>query len=358
MFEKLNAIDIGTYNTKFVSGRQGFNQGSLEVSSADMVRTPAGAIKDGSIIDPQALANALREQIDKLKRHSKDTVITTSSSRVIIRDIVVPKVGGGDLKRMMQMDATTHLPVSRDDHIIDYKVIEEIAPKGKGEVPQYKVMLVAVPVDILNGYAEFLRYCGLQCYSIDFAGNSLSKQIADEMKDKNLTTAIIDIGHKTTTATMMTNGKFQFYRIFPCGGETMTKAIAKKLGVSMDVAENLKKEHGVICEDESGQTGENMEVSMAIKQVLDPFMQELSSYFEFYISREAGNSIDKIVLVGGGSLVSNIEDYMMKSSNILVRKHKRRVPFDKNRKVDKKKMERSELADIGIYFANCLGALK
>lgn len=355
MFERLNAIDIGSCYIKIASGRKKMN-GSIDLRSVDIVGTPPGLIEDGVITNPQLLADSLRKPINRLVRFSQETILTVESSRIITRDILVPKVPTKDLERMMQMEAENHLPVGRGDHIVDYKVIDEIPPPMPGEAAQYKVMLVALPIDISNRYAEFLSCSGLNCYSIDFSGNSLAKQVTTEMKEKDLTTVILDIGHKSTSATMMSNGRFQFFRSFPFGGEMMTRSIADRLALGMEAAESLKKEYG-LAGDETALDGHGLHVSAAIQDVLNPFLHNLASYFEFYVSREAGNAIDKIVLTGGGSLMKNIESYVMKTFNIETTKHKRKVPLG-GKKSGSAKVSKSQRKEVGAYFANCLGAIK
>jgi Tfp pilus assembly PilM family ATPase len=208
-------------------------------------------------------------------------------------------------------------------------------------------MMVAIPKYMIHNYLEFLKCAELECYSIDFSGNSLAKQIASEVDSgvgRLQNVVIVDIGHKSTTVTVTVNGKFRFHRRFPYACETMFQAVCERIHCPWDEAKSLTRKYGIMPCDETGYAGQYVDVSFAVKDVLNRLCGEIAEYFS-----EIGIAADKIVLVGGGSALKNIDEFMRKAFNTHVTKHTR---------VGNAKVDETEEADLGIYYASCLGAFK
>ncbi|MDR0930600.1 MAG: pilus assembly protein PilM [Clostridiales bacterium] len=307
MYQRINAFDIGGFNIKVVSGQVTMKR--IDVSSASVFPTPEGLVVDGLITEPQVLAEYLRGELSQIKRFSKEIIATVTSKAIIIRDINVPKVNSLEFTRMMRHEAIENLPVTLDDHIIDYKIIEEVNGENGAE---YRVMLVAIPRNIVSSYLEFLRAIGMDCKGIDFAGNSVSKLIVrQDAKEKfKKTTAVLDLGHTSSAVTIMHRGAFKYYRIFS---------------------------HGV------------GELSLEF-ETLDKLLEEIKTFFDFYMSRESGNTIDKITILGGGALIEGVIPYIEQKLLIPINLWQTRGVVRLSRE--------ARMGDNIVQFANAIGALR
>ncbi|WP_094547033.1 type IV pilus assembly protein PilM [Petroclostridium xylanilyticum] len=365
LFPKFIALDIGTCNTKMI---QAMVIGSkINVDKFAMFPTPQYSIDDGRIMDADMLAEQIKKHLESNRMRAKNAIITISGTSIITREIILPRANGREFKAMVDMEAPQYFPVDMDNYILDYKVLEEIK-NGKGA--QYRTILVAVPANIIQGYIQLMEKCGLHIYAIDFVGNSIVKLMRNEMmqrcnkkskegKNSDIkelantedTVAVVDIGCKTTTVTILSKGILKFNRILLYGSENFSTLIANNLGITFEEAERKKQRKGrIILSDEQQQDAEMVAISEGIRSVLLGFIDDIGHFFDFYNSRNTGNRIDKIYLTGGGSMVRDISEYLENALNI---KTERIIEFEN---VNYPRQD-GTFQEIQVYFANCLGAV-
>ncbi|MDR1102114.1 MAG: pilus assembly protein PilM [Clostridiales bacterium] len=351
MFQKLGAIDVGSCNIKMARGRR-LIRGAI-CDGVSLIHTPDGMAPNGLITQPKELAAALEEPVREMRDYSAEIVMIAASDKVLARRMFLPNVtrsASRTIGGLVRDAAEREFAIESDDYTIDYKVIGEAVKNAEKSVKGIFVMTVAVPNDIIRSYSEFLRECGLSCRSIDFSGNALVKQVLSEGAGRaGRSMAVVDIGHKATSVAIASNGKFQYYRAFPYGGEAMTLAIADRLKCSVEQAEDMKKKYGIMPCDEVGFAGQCVDVSHAVKAVLSRLAGEISEFFDFYVERNADNPLERITLSGGGAMVKNLDEFMVKIYNI---------PISKRTRVGSMGRGKDTNNEIGMYFTSCLGALK
>jgi type IV pilus assembly protein PilM len=406
-FSRFLAFDIGTYNTKIV---QASIRGSkINVSKFAMFSTPQNTVDDGNILNVNVLAEQIKKHLKSNKMKEKKAVITISGTSIITREIVLPKANQRELQAMINIEAPQYFPVNMDNYILDYKVLEEIKVE---DGVQYRIILVAVPFKVIDGYVQLMSKCNLHLNAIDFVGNSIVKLMKNEILERSInknlknkknvsnnqnrqnneidtlleqritkvyqneslsvntallekqeiehtqneevaesdTVAVIDIGCHNTTITILSKGVLKFNRILLYGSNDFSKNISSNLHLSLEQAEQKKISRGMIMLSEDiAQDSETIVISESIRAVLLNFIDDVSRLFDFYNSRETGNRIDRIYLIGGGALVKGIEEYI---ENALTIKTERIHRYKSIRFSNK-----TNFNDYIIYFSNCLGAV-
>ena len=390
---KFLSLDIGVYNTKMVQisvwGKK------AKVTKSIMFSTPNGAIEDGRIADVDALSDRIKKHITLNGFTAKETVITISGTSIITREITLPKVSRKELDNIIEMESPQSFPVDLANYLLDYKILEELNTE---EGVKYRILMIAAPLNIIDGYVELITKCGLNLYSIDYIGNSIVKFISNEilksnreidalkaktllqndafkyMLDRNMSilkfvnnetlqggqskylthndsVAVIDIGAKTTTVTIVANGTMQFSRMLLYGGEKITEAISEFLDISFEQAEEKKKKYGIILDvDEKDWDEEELLINESIRRAFSSFIDDITHFFDFYNSRGQGNWIDHIYLVGGGALLKGIDEYI---ENIFNAKTE---VLNKFNSVSYSK-RCFKVGSNQIFFPNCIGAV-
>ncbi|NLY44103.1 MAG: type IV pilus assembly protein PilM [Clostridiaceae bacterium] len=351
---KTIALEIGSCNTKIAQVK--VSGSKIYVDRFAMIPTPPGTVDDGRIMDIPVMAENIMEVLRTKKMRKKNAVITISGTSVITREVIMPKVKPKELHKMIMMESVQYFPVNIDNYVLDYKVLEEITNVKSS---QYRVLLVAVPVAIIEGYVQLAEACGLKVLSIDFAGNSIVKFMKNELmydskkekKENEGAVAILDIGCKTTTVSILSKGIFQFNRILHYGSQDFTNMIAKNLDISFEKADKLKiKKANIMYYDTELGIPELVSVSKSIRTVLIDIVDDLSRFFDFYRSRSTGNRIDRIYLVGGGSLIKGLDEYFEETFNIAT---ERISEFN----TVLYRGSYVEFYEVQPFFANCLGAV-
>jgi len=274
--------------SKLIFGRQ-------KNEIANIIKTPEGLIQGGLILDPKILYKEMQKNISRIKEYSNNVAVSIFSPQIKTKTAKINKSNLNEVIYRQQL--------ANKDYFSDYKILEK-----SGDI--LDVMQVNVPKNIIQSYIEFFNLADLNCQKIDFIGNSLSK-----IKILNTagTTAIVDIGSRHTNVVIQKDGKFEDYRVLNHGGFTMTNAIAKALNIDFSPAEKIKIKNGISPSSRKMLNKELEVVDEAIKSDLDILLLEIQSYFNLYVMTGRNRqNVEQITLVGGGSLLRNLDEYIMK----------------------------------------------
>ena len=142
-----------------------------------------------------------------------------------------------------------------------------------------------------------------------------------DLDERNLGTALIDIGGGTTDVIVYYNNSILHTGAVPLGGTNITNDIAHGIRCPLDKAELIKCEYGIakesLASDEKyisiiGKNGRNdLEISQKdIAKIIEPRMKEIFIMAKNEISNTEhdDNLTFGIVITGGGSKLKHIED--------------------------------------------------
>jgi len=317
IYKRCLCIEIGNYNTKIVQYRK---LGPKEiVEKYQVFRTPENSIHDGKIIDLDSLAVIIQVKLNENSFKIKDVIFTISGTSIITREILLPKANEKELKAMIEMNASDYLPINLSNYILDFKVLREVAVEGGS---QLRVLLVAVPNMIIEGFISLSEKCGLNILAIDYSGNSFYKAVQKEInwrrEKKGIKVdsyAVFDIGSKTTSVIIVSEGFLEFSNMLQYGSKNMDIAISQRNGIDEDKAEELKIQKGNVSG--SGNNTEELSfVGDSVRSVLITMTDDISNFFEYYLSRKTGNTIDMIFTTGCGSRLDGLEEYFQRAFGI------------------------------------------
>lgn len=152
--------------------------------------------------------------------------------------------------------------------------------------------------------------------------------------------AIADVGSTRTQISVLIAGETCFSREIGVGGTDMTQAIARRLAVETDEAEQVKRIPG---ENE-------VEVLEALESVIDDLVGELAMSLDFVENHE-GLSVGKVLLTGGGAATPGLLEAIVQSTQCEV------AMWDlfENVKVDETVVDKEELEKFGASLAIAVG---
>jgi len=339
---------MGSKNIHILVGSSYKN--SIQVDKALVIPTPSKALADGRIEDAAALQSAILQGLSASKIRAKKVIVTVNSSSIITREITLPVVKEEDLSSMVEYEIAQYLPITLDDYVIDYKVLDKL----EEDVPKYRLQVAVVPKALTSGYFHFISDLNLKPAVLDIHSNSVSKLFAYPMVlngdipySLDQTLAVIDMGHERTNVHIISKGKMEFSRLVPLGGANIDADIAGALDIPLSEAEGLKMAK---C-DLAGLKAENerdRRVNQAIEARINLWAGEIQRIFQYYSSRNTGNQINSIFLSGGSSNLSGIESYLERLWNI---------PTRKLNKVDTVKILKKQNDFRPELYLNNLGAL-
>ena len=124
---------------------------------------------------------------------------------------------------------------------------------------------------------------------------------------------ILDIGHETTKAYFVQNRQITSCHICYTGGRVINEIIASTYNIPLDEAIVYKHENCfLLTDDEYSEVDDDQEdFAKLMDKALSPLIQDLKKW-ELGFRVKQGSSIQKILLCGGSSNISNIENYIAK----------------------------------------------
>ncbi len=234
-------LDIGSSLIKVVEARSG--KTGPQITALGVCPTPEGTVADDVIMDPQGLGRAIRQLLSESGIQTKRCVSSVSGqSSVVVRIIEVPKMTKKELAETMKWEIERHVPFSANEVVMDFAAIEK--PTDAQDDQNMEVLLAVAQQDLVNRHVETLFAAGLDPVAIDVEPLAASRSVIDSstMGEDTQTVALVNIGNDLTDISVFQNGLLAFPRSLPIAGKAITRALSDSLQITLDQAEQLKRE--------------------------------------------------------------------------------------------------------------------
>lgn len=303
-------IDIGSATIKIVKMKKNyeFNKWILE-------SVPTGMINQGRIEAIEPLAEIIKNALKTYKINIKDCALYISGNEVIVREFILPEMEHEQLLANVSEEIFSMLPTDHEEYVIDYKILEYI--KGEdNELGQFRVLVGAIPEELVEDYLDALKKAGLKVRYVDVLPNITGKlcnyMYKGNTKETRRNICIIDMGAKKTEMVIAKDGDYYLHKLINYGGEYLTSQIASKLDKDVIEAEEYK------CRTNFFTGDKNDPVNKEVYEYFELISRDYIRTMEFYSNR-SGKKVDRIYLMGGGSLLMGLPEYMQEQLGIEVR---------------------------------------
>jgi type IV pilus assembly protein PilM len=264
--------------------------GAMDVDAAEMKK----ALEEGGDYLALNLRKLLSEKILGALP-SAQVILGIPTSLTYSRTFTVPASAKKNLREAVELEVGQYVPIPVALLYIDY----EIVAQTKEEIT---VIMSAAPQAIINNILAACKQVDLDVNMIEPSINSVAR-VLKTTEDGDLATLIVDIGPATTDIAVLDGGSIRVTGGATIGGNTFTLSIAKKLGVALENAHQLKVLNGL-------SPGPRQK---KITAALDPDLQKIASearrVMRYYTERLGGQKIEQLLVVGGGSNVPGIGEY-------------------------------------------------
>ena len=287
---QLLGLDITTSSIKLIELIN--SGGSYRVESYAAEPTPANSMNEKTIVDPQAVGEAIRRAVKRSGAASTEVAIAISGDAAITKVIQMPRgLRDADLEAQVEMQADQYIPFPMDEVSYDFEVL---GPSEKDD-DSVDVLLVASRTDNVEQRPAAVAAAGLKAKIVDveaFALENACKLMTHQMPDGGIDScvAVVDFGASTTTFSVLRNLKIVYTRDFAFGGQQLTEEIMRTYGLSLEEAGRAKKEGGLPANYQT--------------EVLDPFIddmtQQISRSLQFYLASGSGREQPEKILICGG----------------------------------------------------------
>lgn len=296
-------------------GMQSLRVAEFASTSANGIKLLRGARRE-FLLDP-ALDTSRPDQIrlatqEILKEwgvRTSEAVCVLPSHSVFTRVVSLDVPGGvaGNVDAVAKFEAQQNIPFPLDEVVWDYCVTGE---NGAGGV---NVVFVAVKTDLLDSICKDIERSGLRISSITVSPLALyDAYMACYPEAHATTTALIDIGCRTTNMVIAENGSF-FSRSIPSGGLAVTTAISKDIHADLDESENLKVSRGSVALGPGFEPPTDpVEANLAriARQSLLKTQTDITRSIGYYRSTHGGSDPTQILLTGGMASLPYLAEFL------------------------------------------------
>ncbi len=230
-------VDIGASCIKFAEIE--LTDDKPKLLNFGSIPTPDGAFGGSSISKPDAISEAI---VKLFKSHQVETTrvaFSLPSSSVFTKRISMSKTAANNFEDNIEFEASNYIPHRIDAVNLDYQVLSPDDSDAKSSTVD--VLLVAVKQEFLSPYLKLFSDIDLEPVIADVESFAICNAFEHSSMSSTIKTptAIIDIGNRHTTITLMKNGKFLLSGEVNVGSRNYITALIDNLKVSNDQANLL-----------------------------------------------------------------------------------------------------------------------
>jgi type IV pilus assembly protein PilM len=306
-------LDIGTSGVR--AAELSFGKGQVTLEKFGQVALPEGAVRDGEVVDSDAVAVAIKQLWAHTKFSSKKVVIGVANQKVIVRQVDLPWMPVDELKKSLAFQVQDFVPMPVDQAVLDFHPLEELTADGGARI--LRGLLVAASRDMVNASLEAVQKAGLSPVMVDLTSFAVIRSLADadHLGMGAQVEALVDVGARVTNIVVHQGGVPRFVRILLMGGQDVTDAVAERMGVPQEQAEAMKQQLGL------GVGGEGMDVQAAtrvVEAVGAAFVDEVRGSLDYYLASSGSAPISRLVLTGGGARLGGLAQRLQVTTRVPV----------------------------------------
>lgn len=227
---------------------------------------------------------------------SNHAIISVPTSRSYSRTFNLPAKLEKNLSDAVSLEVDQYIPIPASSLYIDYEVIER-------NKKQSTVLMSAIAKTIVDKCVKAAESAGLVVCMVE-PGMNATARLLTNTEDGNLPSVIVDIGPASTDIAVLDRGTIRVTGGLSIGGNTLTLDIAKKLGIELENAHQLKVLNGL----SAGPRQEK--IKSAIEPSLQQMIVETRKVMRYYSERiNDDRKLEQLLVVGSGSNMPGIGEY-------------------------------------------------
>lgn len=315
MSKKIVSIEAGIWWTKVCL--VDYKKTSPKVYKAFAFRTPEHAIEDGYIRDKENFEVVLMKELQRHGIKEREAIFILSSSKIVTREVVIPAVKDNKITAIIDAQIEEYFPMDVSDYVISYNKMGQTEQDGK---KQLKLLLVAVPDNLLSNYYSFADHAGLKIETFDYIGNSAVQFMKNGLSGNAV---VVQLEEQATVISILVNKKVAFQRVTPYGfGTSLSNVLDHEILGAKDEYEAFEfllkndilfklpnvESTGEISELEADSRRELLEEACEdLKESLSYHLRVVNTALDYYQNQLKGELHGKLYLIGDGSRLGGIQ---------------------------------------------------
>lgn len=299
--------------------------GSVEVKRHGVASLAPGIVREGEVVDVEALGEALK-QLFSANKLPPDVRLGIANQRLAVRMVHVPVIQDREeLETAIRFQAQEYVPMPLDQAVLDFEVIGTTqAPSGE---PQLAVVVAAARRDMIERLLAAMRAGGLRPVGIDVSAFGLIRAVAQDghlaasqpsyeerATDEEGSAApqvparmLCYLGDITNLA-VARGPDCLFTRLASFGLEGMAQRLAERRELGLEQARQWISHVGLSAplEEIEGEP-EIVEAARAVlEEGVSRLADEVRASVEYYATQEGAVALENVIAVGPGTTVPGL----------------------------------------------------
>jgi type IV pilus assembly protein PilM len=289
--DQIIAIDLGAHATKAVQIQR---KGEQLVLSGYAIQE---ALTREAAAAPDQLGAHLVKVVQALGTRGKQVAFALGAAEAFVRPAEMPLIPASEMRALLKFNAKTYLQQDLPDHVFDCCILptppsvkpEPIKPGQRG-----KVLVAGAKKKVLDDLQAAAKAAGLIPEAVvpGLTGPANAFESAQPNVFVEGPVALVDIGLKSSSISLLLAGEPILHRVVNVGGERLTSGVAEALGVSYAEAEGIK-------------LGLADEVQSTMVALLAPLGRELRASIDFF-EHQQDRTVAQVYVSGGSARSDHI----------------------------------------------------
>lgn len=324
MSNKILSIEIGQGLTRVAE--IDYKVKNPKIYNIFSIATTPNIVNEGTVTISSLFVSELTSALRKHGISTKKVIFVMNSSRVANRIIQIPFVKTNRIADLLAANASDYFPVDMEQYQLIHEVIGTIEDAGEKKI---MLSVLAVPRDLLAAYRDLAKTCGLTVVGYDYIGNSIKKMMIREIPEE--IKATLKIEENSSILTIIENGIVKLQRTINYGvSDAIDATINSQLfGYAIDPIDAIEELSRRTCvfslfdktepftDTENPVDTEEMVDQQKLQalraEITDNFrilIGSISRILDYYQAQNPDKKIERIYMVGLGSVISGLSRLM------------------------------------------------
>jgi type IV pilus assembly protein PilM len=279
--------------------------GSVRLIRAASVDLPLGIVRDGEVVDIDAVSRSLRRLWSENKGLGRDVRVGVANAKIVVRSVEIPPLTDpAQIEAAVRQIAAEELPMPLESAVLDYMTAGIVeTPSG----PRQRVVVIAARREMVESVVAAVGGAGLKLRGVDLSAFAMIRALGGGRADSAL---YLSVGGMANLAVVV-DGVCLFTRVTGAGLEGMGIDLAERRSLTLEHARMWLRHVGFEAELDSIE-GDPDVIRDARAILLDgtrKLATEVRASLEFHQTQAAaGEEIGHAVLTGVAASVPGFAD--------------------------------------------------
>lgn len=279
--------------------------GRINVEAAAFAPLEPGIVRDGEVIDSEALGDALRTLFRDNKGLGKRVRVGVANQKIVVRPLELPYLSDAkELDAAVRFHAADQLPMAIDQAVIDYQPLEVVQ---RADSRLQRLLLVAARRDMVAQVVTAVRSAGLSPEGVDLSAFAMIRALYRAgAPDEHV--LYLAVGGLTNLAVAKGTACL-FTRASGGGVEALAVALAETCALTLEHARGWL-EHVGLQDAVEAIDGDEAIVRTARRILLDGARRiaaEVRNSLDFHMAQGGNAVVERAVVSGPASAIPGFD---------------------------------------------------